>query len=139
MHIHQLSTALTPCSPESAAYNGRSHIPDFLIDGESLSKRLAKYELVTSLGWGSEEYQKEMISYYLLEEPHPVLWYRAPIFVCELCGDLECGFISAKLERKNDLVIWSDFYKDHYQFKINIGPYYFQWTQYQEVIRSTLS
>lgn len=112
---------------------------DFIIDGYSLYERLEKYDLVPSLGWGSKEYQEEMIRLFLLQEPHTLLWYRVPLFVCPECGDLECGFISAKLERKNNLVIWRDFYKDHYQFKINIGPFYFRWEHYRKVIASTFA
>ena len=139
MQFHHLSTEVRQRFTTDEPHLQNVKFSDFIIDGYSLHKRLEKYELVPSLGDGTKEYQEEMISYFLLQKPHPLLWYRAPILVCPECADLGCGFISAKLDRRDNLVIWSDFYKDNYQSKINIGPFYFRWDQYCEVIKSTLT
>ncbi|QDX93428.1 oxidoreductase [Brevibacillus laterosporus] len=84
---------------------------DFIIDGKSLFDQFRKYDVVPSLGWGIKEYQDEMVSYFLMQKPHPLLWYRVPVLVCSHCGDLECGFISAKIERIGNTIVWKDFYK----------------------------
>lgn len=139
MRFHRLSTKVRQRSAIEEPDRTNVKFVDFIIDGGSLHQRLRKYDLLPSLGWGPREYQLEMISYFLLQKPHPLLWYRTPILVCPECADLECGFISAKIERIENLVIWSDFYKDNYQFKINIGPFYFRWDEYSRVIQSTLS
>lgn len=139
MRFHQLSTEVRQRYAIEEPDRTNVKFVDFIIDGSSLHQRLRKYDLLPSLGWGRREYQIEMISYFLLQKPHPLLWYRTPILVCSECADLECGFISAKIERIENLVIWSDFYKDNYQFKINIGPFYFRWDEYSRVIQSTLS
>lgn len=139
MRFNHLSTEIRQLFSTDEPHRTNVKFSDFLIDGKSLHQRLEKYDLVPSLGWGTRKSQKEMISFFLLQKPHSMLWYRTPILVCPECGDLECGFISAKLERRGNMVIWSDFFKDHYQFKINIGPFYFRWDQYSAVIKSTLN
>lgn len=98
---------------------------------------LRKYDMVPSLGWGSNEYQRQMIDYFLLRQLHESMYYRYPIMVCPLCGDEECGFISVKIDREEDIVIWKDFYLEHQMQKINIGPFYFQWDNYEEEINNT--
>lgn len=139
MRIHQLSTEIRPRLSTDQPFKTNVRFADFFIDGKSLYQRFEKYDLVPSLGWGRIEYQKEMIQYFLLQKPHSLLWYRTPILVCPECADLECGFLSAKLEKRGDLIIWSDFFKDHYAIKIDIGPFYFKWEPYTKVIQSTLT
>lgn len=58
------------------------------------------------------------------------------ISMFSLC-DLECGFISAKLERIGNTIVWKDFYKNDYEKKINLMPYYFDFQDYKEAILST--
>jgi hypothetical protein len=65
--------------------------------------------MVPSLGWGSEEHQRKIINYFLLNQTHEYLYYRYPILVCPWCGDEECGFISVFIEKEEDLIIWRDF------------------------------
>ena len=31
------------------------------------------------------------------------------IYVCPICGDLECGAITARIEREADEIVWRDF------------------------------
>lgn len=65
---------------------------DLIIDGKSLYKMLIKYNMVPSLGWMSNEWQREVIDYFLLRKPHETIWYRYPLMVCSWCGDEGCGF-----------------------------------------------
>ena len=41
---------------------------------------------------------------------------RVPVLVCEECGDLACGAIAARIERRGDLVTWADWaYENGYE------------------------
>jgi len=117
--------------------NKNTKFADLIIDGRSLYQTLKKHDLVPSLGWGSDEYQMQMIDYFLLKQPHPYLYYRYPILVCPWCGDEECGFISVFIEREEEIVIWKDFKLEPGNKSINIGPFYFKWEDYKRVINET--
>ncbi|MBH5316518.1 oxidoreductase [Paenibacillus sp. GSMTC-2017] len=117
--------------------NKNTQFADFIIDGDSLYKRLSKYEMVPALGWGTNEHQKLMIDYLLLKQRHEYLYYRYPILVCPWCGDEECGFISVSIDREEDIVIWQDFRLESENKKIDIGPFYFDWKNYSNEITKT--
>ncbi|PAF30364.1 oxidoreductase [Paenibacillus sp. 7516] len=118
--------------------NKNTTFADLIIDGKSLYQMLKRHDLVPALGWGTEENQKQMIQYFLLKEPHEYLYYRYPILVCPWCGDEECGYISVKVDREEDVVIWKDFMLEHKNQPLNIGPFYFVWENYEKVIQGTL-
>lgn len=117
--------------------NKNTTFADLIIDGKSLYQMLKKHDLVPALGWGSEENQRQMIQYLLLKEPHDYLYYRYPILVCPLCGDEECGYISMKVDREEDVVIWKDFMLEHKNQPLNVGPFYFMWENYERAIQNT--
>ncbi|PYE50044.1 oxidoreductase [Paenibacillus barcinonensis] len=117
--------------------NKNTKFVDLIIDGRSLYQMLKKYDRVPSLGWGSEEHQKQMIDYFLLNQLHAYLFYRYPILVCPWCGDEECGFISVFIEREEDLIIWRDFKLEPDNKSIDIGPFYFSWEDYKSAIINT--
>lgn len=110
---------------------------DFIIDGKSLYQMLKKYDLIPALGWNSEEYQKQILDYFLLKQLHPYLYYRYPVLVCPWCGEEECGFISIFIEREGDLIIWKDFKLEPDNLSIPLEPFYFKWEEYESLI-STL-
>jgi len=116
---------------------------DLIIDGISLYQRLNKYNFIPSLGWGTVEFQRDMIKYFLHEKPHELLWYRVPVLSCPYCGDLDCGFISAKIDLLDNKVIWKDFYKgdyiSDYEKKLDLGPFYFDYKSYKKTIISALN
>lgn len=107
---------------------------DFVIDGKSLYTMLKKYDRIPALGWGGEEYQQQILDYLLLEQMHPDLYYRYPLLVCPWCGDEECGFISVLIEKEADLIVWRDFKLEPDNKTIPIGPFYFEWEQYNKLI-----
>ncbi|WP_211373284.1 hypothetical protein [Paenibacillus faecis] len=47
--------------------NKNTKFADLIIDGRSLYQMLKKYDMVPCLGWGSEENQRQMIDYFLIE------------------------------------------------------------------------
>lgn len=139
-HINYLQTAPSNRydnhDPEQEG-NKNTKFADLIIDGISLYQMLKKYDMVPSLGWGSDEHQKQMIDYFLMNQMHTYLFYRYPILVCPWCGDEECGFISVLIEKEGDHVIWNDFKLEPDNKSINIGPFYFMWDDYKSVIIST--
>lgn len=110
---------------------------DLIIDGRSLYQMLIRYDKVPSLDWRSDEQQRETIDYFLLRKPHETMWYRYPLMVCPWCGDEECGFISVKIDKEENVVTWKNFYLEPGMRKVNIGPFYFEWDNYKKVINST--
>ncbi|MCW3792881.1 oxidoreductase [Paenibacillus sp. LS1] len=96
--------------------NKNTKFADIIIDGTSL-------------------YQRLLIDYFLLKKPHESMYYRYPILVCPWCGDEECGYISVKIDREGDVVIWRDFLLN--EKKLQVGPFYFDWENYKQAIEHT--
>ncbi|WP_042201236.1 hypothetical protein [Paenibacillus camerounensis] len=117
--------------------NKNTRFADLIIDGHSLYQKLKQHDLVPALGWGSEAYQRRMIDYFLLAEPHEYMFYRYPILVCPWCADEECGYISVKIDREGDVVIWKDFRLGSNNEPVKAGPFYFEWNNYKSAIEST--
>ncbi|NEW06862.1 oxidoreductase [Paenibacillus sp. SYP-B3998] len=117
--------------------NKNTKFADLIIDGRSLHQMLRKHDMVPSLGWGSQEHQRNMIDYFLLKKQHDYLYFRYPILVCPWCGDEECGFISVYIQREDDIIIWQDFKLEPSTKIINIGPFYFKWDNYERAINDT--
>lgn len=73
----------------------------------------------------------------LLAEPHEYMFYRYPILVCPWCADEECGYISVKIDREDDVVIWKDFRLGSNNEPVKTGPFYFEWNNYKSAIEAT--
>lgn len=132
----RLATRFDESDPEQTG-NKNTTFADLIIDGKSLYQRLKKYDMVPFLGWGSADNQRLMIDYFLMKQRHEYMYYRYPILVCPWCGDEECGFISVKIDREADVVIWKDFKLEPDNKPIDIGPFYFEWENYISVINGT--
>ncbi|WP_411343292.1 oxidoreductase [Paenibacillus sp. WLX1005] len=114
-----------------------TNFSDILIDGISIYDMLKKYEFIPCFGWGVQENQQQMVDYFLLNDMHPYLYWRYPLLVCAWCGDEECGFISVFVEREGNLVIWQDFRLEADNRSIPLGPFTFEWEEYEQAIRNT--
>ncbi|WP_010243291.1 hypothetical protein [Acetivibrio cellulolyticus] len=117
------------------------YFADIIIDGKSLFQEFKEYDYISTLGWGSEEFQNEVIMRLLLSAPPVIDSKRYEIYVCPLCADLGCGSITVDITKDNDTVIWKDFgleysYKDEIK-SIDIGPFIFEWNEYKNVIMSS--
>jgi len=117
--------------------NKNTKFTDLLVDGKSLYQMLRKHDMVPALGWGSQERQTQLIDYFLLKKQHDYLYYRYPILVCPWCGDEDCGFISVYIMREEDIIIWQDFKLEPGNKNLNLGPFYFQWDNYERAINAT--
>ena len=101
---------------ESHAAPRRPHLvtAEFFIDGRSLlehSERAAKqtFDLVSPFGWTPAEYQLEVAQRLLLWRPAVLATGRREFLVCPECAGLDCGSISAIVERAEGCFVWSDF------------------------------
>jgi hypothetical protein len=81
---------------------------DFVIDGQPLSEKLGG-DLASCLGWFAPTENTKAVHRLLLREPADLLNNRRSLYVCPECGDLDCGAITAMIERIGDRIIWRDF------------------------------
>ncbi len=92
--------------------------PEFVINGVPLAELLAAPPRHTSgrrtrlsqvppiaFPYGGDDEVARM----LLDAPPDLRDGRSSILVCEMCGDIECGVISAVIERDGDAIVWRDF------------------------------
>lgn len=107
---------------------------DLIIDSVSLFQRLKKYDLIPAFGWGNEEHQQLITDYFLFKYPFELKYHRYPILICPQCGDLECGYISVAIDKESDIVEWSNFYLEHNNQPLDIGPFHFKWDNYKSAI-----
>lgn len=138
--INHLETRLSSRYEEydlKQAVNKNRVFADIIIDSSSLYQKLKKYDLVPAFSWGNVEDQQLMIDYFLFKYPFELKYHRYPIFICPECGDLECGYISVSIDKESDIVEWSNFYIEQSNQKLDIGPFYFKWDNYQFAIENT--
>lgn len=110
---------------------------DLVIDSVSLYQRLKEYDLVPAFGYGNADQQKLITDYYLFKYPFDYKYHRYPIMICPQCGDLDCGYISVAIDKEADIVEWSNFYLEHNNLLLNIGPFHFEWDNYKSTIEKT--
>ncbi|MFD2328950.1 oxidoreductase [Cohnella sp. GCM10020058] len=110
---------------------------DLIIDSISLYQRLKEYDFVPAFGWGKDEQQQLTIDYFLFKYPFEFKYHRYPILICPQCGDLECGYISVAIDKESDIVEWSNFYLEHNNQPLDIGPFHFKWDNYKLAIEKT--
>ena len=119
---------------------------DFVIDGMSFYDRLDG-DLISPLGWFLPEHHQKVVDRLVLREPPDFADGRTGIYVCRVCGDIECGALSAFIERDGDNIVWRDFvyqnnldpdlgYDDNYR---ELGPFVFDAEQYTLTILSAIT
>ena len=136
--------SLTRRGPSDAFKTPRVYA-DFVVDGRSLSDVVQrKADLISDLGWGPQGYQEAVVARLLFQAPGDLPTGRNSLFVCPECADLGCGRVGAMIERVEDHITWRDFVYENgrepptNQFLETLGPFTFDWTQYESVIRSGL-
>jgi hypothetical protein len=107
---------------------------DFVVNGLALSTRAGrKSDLVGVLGWGDAAAQDAAVARLLLEWRADTPTERVALYVCKECGDLGCGALSVRVERRANVVTWSDFYYEgadatfaaNNRLLEDLGPYHF--------------
>lgn len=82
----------------------------------------------------------------LMVEPGDLPGGRVSLYICPECGDIGCGAITVRIERRGLEIIWSDFgYENNYENNVelesfcSIGPFHFDLNTYESKLRALLS
>ena len=121
---------------------------DFVVDGRSLRDSLPPSGTISPLGWGFIEPMH--IGQLLMREPPESPTGRVPLYVCDACGDLGCGAVTARIKETTDAIVWSDFaWEVDYEAELGedgigrryegIGPFEFRKAAYWSVLNERLA
>lgn len=111
---------------------------DVLIDGRRLAehfigRRGARPSMNFVLG-GPPGAVQEALGQLLGQHPSELESGRVPVLVCEECGDIGCGALAVRIERRDGSVVWSDWaYENGYE-----PPRALDWPEYPEVFEFEL-
>ncbi|GAA3378375.1 oxidoreductase [Streptomyces sannanensis] len=119
---------------------------DFIVDGRPLLFQLSDLDAVSPLA--SDVPPAIFTSHVrrlLLETEAPLDGGRYIIYGCPECETLECGAVTAVIERSGDDVVWRDFAwqtDEHADLELNgyhgIGPFRFRGDQYRAALGGLL-
>ncbi|GAA3357065.1 oxidoreductase [Streptomyces antimycoticus] len=129
------------------AYQTHRDFLDFVVDGRPLLARLADLDAVSPLAADvGPSALAEQVRRLLLEAEAPLAGSRCVIYGCPECEGLECGAVTAVIERDGPDVVWRDFVwqtgdtpdveRDGYH---GIGPYRFRGEQYRAALKRLLT
>ena len=115
---------------------------DFLIDGKSLFEMLGReMDLVGvfSPSWVNNE---DTAKIFKMQKLSALKDHRVLIFCCPECGDITCGGITAKIQKKDQDFEWSDFaYENNIDDQLtdrkkylSVGPFTFAPDEYMKTI-----
>ena len=122
------------------------------VDGRPLHEhfvgpRGAHPSRMSPVGWSSADpsFSRLITEQFLLLASSGLQSGRVPVLVCEECGDVACGAIATRIERKGASVTWSDWaYENGYESAQELSwPTYpklleFDAAQYEEVFAGVL-
>lgn len=123
---------------------------DFIVNGRPLLFQLSDLDAVSPL---ASDVPPAIFTHHvrglLLEARAPLLDDRHVIYGCPECEDLDCGAVTAVIERAadgTDTYVWRDFAwqtTDRVDLELNgyhgIGPFRFQGAGYREALRQLLA
>ncbi|MEV0524083.1 oxidoreductase [Streptomyces sp. NPDC050439] len=123
---------------------------DFIVNGRPLLFQLSDLDAVSPL---ASDVPPAIFTHHvrglLLETRAPLLDDRHVIYGCPECEGLDCGAVTAVIERApdgTDTYVWRDFAwqtSDRADLELNgyhgIGPFRFQGAQYREALRQLLT
>jgi hypothetical protein len=111
---------------------------DFVVDGASMHDRLKQTDHVTPLGCWSADAELQSIRQLLAGGAAESPGGRVPLYVCGECGDLECGAVTALVERTANGFVWRNFKfgngRDDSDWYPGVGPFLFDATAYAQVL-----
>ncbi|MFD7667539.1 oxidoreductase [Streptomyces sp. NPDC059788] len=151
MSAHHATFGLAPATRAGAilsngAYEVHRDFFDFIVDGRPLLLRLADLDAVSPLAadLGPSLFTAH-VRRLLLEEDAPLADGRYVLYGCPECEGLECGAVTAVIERDGADVVWRDFAwqtgetadlrRDGYP---GIGPFRFDGAQYRAALEDLL-
>ncbi|MBP8533016.1 oxidoreductase [Streptomyces sp. MK37H] len=129
------------------AYQTHRDFLDFVVDGRPLLARLADLDAISPLAAGiGPSALAEQVRRLLLETEAPPEGSRFVLYGCPECEGLECGAVTAVIERDGPDVVWRDFVwqtgetpdveRDGYH---DLGPYRFHGDQYRTALKGLLT
>jgi hypothetical protein len=92
-------------------YSGRQYL-DFIISGKSLKEYLGINNKLSVTPFGffsSKEEQKRILKEFRLQQKTQLSENRIELYICEKCGDIGCGAITAKIIDRGDRIVWTEF------------------------------
>ena len=92
-------------------YADRQYL-DFIISGQSLRDYLGIKSKTGVSPFGffpSKEEQKRALREFTLRQNTQLSDNRIELYVCEDCGDIGCGAITARIVDRGDRIIWAQF------------------------------
>ncbi|MEO3974670.1 oxidoreductase [Streptomyces sp. CAU 1734] len=121
--------------------------PDFVVDGRPLLLRLSELDAVSPLAADVPPVVPVgEVRALLLDAPPPLAGGRCVIYACPECRSLECGAVTAVVERDGDAVRWRDFAwqtsalvdpaRDRYP---GVGPFRFRAAGYRAALERLLA
>ncbi|MFH9419575.1 oxidoreductase [Streptomyces sp. NPDC017529] len=131
----------------NGAYEVHRDFLDFIVDGRPLLLRLADLDAVSPLAadLGPSLFTAH-VRRLLLEEEAPLAGGRYVLYGCPECEGLECGAVTAVIERDGADIVWRDFAwqtgeaadlaRDGYP---GIGPFRFHGAQYRAELERLLA
>ncbi|WP_405997431.1 oxidoreductase [Streptomyces sp. NBC_00829] len=119
---------------------------DFIVDGRPLLFRLCDLDAVSPLASDvPPAIFAAQVRTLLLEAPAPLAGGRCVIYGCPECEAIECGAVTAVIERDGDDVVWRDFAwqtSEAADLELNgyhgIGPYRFRGDAYRSELERLL-
>ena len=101
-------------------YSGRRYL-DFIVSGQSLRDYLGikNKSSVTLFGFFPiREEQIKALKEFRLQQKPQLPGNRIELYVCENCGDIGCGAVTAKIIDRGDRIVWTEFAKQSDQGEI---------------------
>jgi hypothetical protein len=121
---------------------------EFMVDGYSLYS-LIQPDFPQGVGvtcltllYNEQKLQKALDS-LLLRRPADFPDNRHALYVCNMCGDLDCGALTVVIEEDKNAIIWRNFgwentYEDNLDRVEGVGPFMFDKVQYIDTLTSSV-
>ena len=115
---------------------------DFLIDGKSLYAMLGRGMDLAGTFSPSWVNNEDTAKIFKMQKMSMLRDHRVLIFCCPECGDITCGGITVKIQKKDQDFEWSDFaYENNCDDEVtdgksyvNVGPFKFAPDEYMQTI-----
>lgn len=96
----------------SSKENSNGKFLDFIVSGQKLSDYLGikNSKSVTPFGFfDNKKEQQRTLKEFRFQQATRLPGGRVELYICECCGDIGCGAITAKILDRGDKIIWTDF------------------------------
>ena len=81
---------------------------ELAINGRGLSTLVQVNGMACAFAWLDGREYRQLVKQLLLRAPSELPLGRCPIYICERCGDLECGTVRVRVSEVEDCFVWSE-------------------------------